>query len=88
MKQRIKVLGVHRVSFTNDDGDRVSGQQLFWGAPTKDPSWNGYEVAKVWFADDHPKAPAVSLLSSGDVLEAEFNRTGKQIYDFDLIEGE
>lgn len=73
----MKVLTVRDVSFTDDHGKNVSGQQLWLIAPTAEAGWNGWEVLKLWISDDSPLATVVSNLKHDDVVMVEFNRRGK-----------
>ncbi len=74
-----KVLTVRDLDFTDDQGRRVKGQQLWLLGPTKDPQWNGYEVLKVWIADGNPLETIVSQLRLDDNIQVTFDRRGKPL---------
>lgn len=73
----MKVLTVRTVSFVDDAGTRISGQQLWLVGPTAENGWNGWEVMKAWIADGSPLEVAVSELRHDDEVLVEFNRRGK-----------
>lgn len=74
----MKVLTVRDVSFKDDNGKQVSGQQLWVTAPIADPAWrDGFEILKIWIDDGSTLEPAVSDLKAGDLIMVEFNRRGK-----------
>lgn len=74
----MKVLTVRDVSFTDDSGREVSGQQLWLTAPIADSGWrHGFEVLKLWISDGSPLSDMVAILGPNDVVRIEFNRRGK-----------
>ena len=73
----MKVLTVRDVSFTDDRGKEVSGQQLWLIDPTNEAGWNGWEVLKLWIPDDSPLRQVVCDLKHDDMILVEFNRRGK-----------
>lgn len=74
----MKVLTVRDVSFTDDSGKQVSGQQLWLTAMIADPAWrDGFEVLKLWISNGSILEGIVSSLHSGDRIMVEFNRRGK-----------
>lgn len=73
----MKVLTVRDVSFKDDAGKLVSGQQLWLIGETTENGWNGWEVMKAWIPDGSPLENVVSELCHDDVVMVEFNRRGK-----------
>lgn len=73
----MKVLTVRDVSFKDDNGKQVSGQQLWLIGATAEDGWNGWEVLKLWIPDGNPLESIVSELKHDDDVLVEFNRRGK-----------
>lgn len=73
----MKVLTVRDVSFKDDAGKQVSGQQLWLIGETAEVGWNGWEVLKLWIPDGNPLEGIVADLKHDDVVLVEFNRRGK-----------
>lgn len=74
----MKVLTVREVSFKDDSGKNVSGQQLWLTAAINDPAWrDGFEILKLWIADGTRLETIVSTLKVNDVVMVQFNRRGK-----------
>ena len=48
-----KVLTVRDLDFKDERNKPVKGMQLWVIAPSDDPSWNGFEVCKIWVPDGH-----------------------------------
>lgn len=73
-----KVLSVKDVSFVDDRGKDVSGQQLWLLGQTQEPGWrDGYEVIKAWIPDGDPRENLVADLQLDDRVYVEFSRRGK-----------
>lgn len=80
--EKVKVLGVKKVNFTNDEtGEVVTGSQLWLGMETPDENWNGNEVFKVWFPEGHALKPSVDALQPYQDIEVRFDRRGKKILE-------
>lgn len=80
--EKCKVLGVKYVKFTNEEtGEAVTGTQLWLGADTPDPGWNGYEVFKAWFPTGHALKPLVDQLQHGQFVNVRFDRRGKKVLE-------
>lgn len=83
--QECKVLAIKKVDFVNqENGERVSGHQLYVSSDTRDPAWNGTEVIKCWVPAGSSMEPNLLVLSNGDSIMVEFNRRGKAVA-FDLV---
>ena len=72
-----EVLTVKDVDFLNDQKQHVAGMQLYVIGASVDPSWNGWEVSKIWIPDGSPLETLVSSLKRGDFVLATFDRRGK-----------
>lgn len=74
---KCKVLGIKSINFTNDEGQPVKGRQLWVCGPSDEPSWNGYEVMKIWHPAGDPHDGDLDLLIHDDTVTVDFNRRGK-----------
>lgn len=72
-----EVLSVRDIDFTNNDGQTISGAQLWVCSQTPDPGWNGWEVSKIWIPRDHGLYANVKVLEHGDKVNIVFNHRGK-----------
>lgn len=77
MGEIYEVLTVRDVKFTDDKNKQVSGMQIWCGAPSSDPNWNGYEVTKFWIPDGHRLEGIAVSLKRGDQIRIQFDRRGK-----------
>lgn len=74
-----KVLAIKHVSFTDDQGNYVEGDQLWLVGETKDPVWNGREVLKVWLPVGSEIAKILDEIDNDFMVIVEFNRRGKAL---------
>lgn len=72
-----EVLTVRDVSFIDDRNKQVTGMQIWCGASSSEPGWNGYEVTKFWIPDGHKLETIAASLKRGDVIRIQFDRRGK-----------
>lgn len=82
--EKVKVLGVKKVNFVNDDtGEVIAGSQLWLGAETPDEAWNGVEVFKIWVPDGHGLKAAVDALEPYQDIMIQLDRKGKKLMKLD-----
>lgn len=80
MNYKYKVLGINRLDFVTDDGNRINGAQLWVCAPTSAGNWvGGLEVFKLWIDAGNPLMPEVMALRHGDTISGECDRKGRPI---------
>lgn len=80
MKIECKVLGINRIDFTNDSGERINGYQIWIAGYTDAQNWSqGLEVMKSWIAVGSDREAIAQQLIPGDVVNVEFNRRGKPV---------
>lgn len=80
MNYHYKVLGVKRLDFTTDSGDRINGCQLWVLAPTSDSAWlGGMEVFKLWSEFGSALFDQVCALRTGDEISGECDRKGRPL---------
>lgn len=80
--EKVKVLGVKKVNFINDDtGEVIEGSQLWLGAETPDEAWNGNEVFKIWVPAGHGLKAAVDALEPYQDIQIKLDRRGKKLMD-------
>lgn len=78
MIEKHEVLTVRNISFTDDkSGRQISGKQIWLISPSSDPSWNGFEVFKVWVDANSSMITDAAQLRRGDFVQASFGRNGK-----------
>lgn len=80
MNYKYKVLGINRLDFVTDDGNRINGAQLWVCAPTSSPNWiGGIEVFKIWVDAGHRLYDTILQLRTGDTIFGECDRKGRPI---------
>lgn len=78
MNEKFEVLTIRDIKFTDKSTNReISGMQLWVTGQTDDPSWNGWEVLKIWVDSNSSMAPDVHQLRRGDHVQVSFGRNGK-----------
>lgn len=78
MNEKFEVLTIRDIKFKDKSTDReISGMQLWVTGQTDDPSWNGWEVLKIWIDSGSPLAVDVHQLRRGDHVQISFGRNGK-----------
>lgn len=78
MNDKYEVLTVRDISFNDEkSGRKVEGMQLWLLGQSSDPSWNGFEVFKIWINSGSNLAADVHQLRRGDHVQVSFGRNGK-----------
>ena len=67
----VRLLGIKPIEFTNDNGERISGNTIF--CAFKDETVDGLRTEK-WFLKEAVKLPECKI---NDNLEISFNMKGK-----------
>ena len=75
--KEFKVLTVRDLNFKDNNGNEVSGMQLWVDCPSEEHGWNGYEVIKIWVPAGSRHESLVASLKRDDRLHLTFNRFGK-----------
>lgn len=80
MNYKYKVLGINRLDFVTEEGQRVNGAQLWVCAPTSSASWvGGIEVFKIWIDVSNPMLDTILQLRTGDTIHGECDRKGRPL---------
>ena len=80
MNYKYKVLGINRLDFVTEEGQRVNGAQLWVCAPTSSSNWvGGIEVFKVWIDVSHQLFDTILQLRTGDTITGECDRKGRPL---------
>ena len=78
MNEKFEVLTVRDISFKDEKtGRQIEGMQLWITGESSDPSWNGWEVFKIWIDSKSNLAVDVHQLRRGDHIQVAFGRNGK-----------
>lgn len=78
MTEKFEVLTVRDVCFKDSNSDRqIKGSQVWLLGESQDPSWNGYEVFKIWVDASSGMIADVVQLRRGDHVQVCFGRNGK-----------
>lgn len=72
-----EVLTIRNLDFIDKDKKPVKGMQLWLLGETAEPSWNGYEVVKLWIREGHFLESSVNALVRGDRITVDFDRKGR-----------
>lgn len=80
MTSKFEVLTVRDISFKDQKSDRqIEGMQVWLTGQTDDPSWNGWEVFKIWIDANSRLAVDVRSLRRCDHVQVDFGRNGKPV---------
>ena len=78
MNEKFEVLTVRDIRFKDEkSGRQIEGMQLWVIGQSTDPSWNGWEVFKLWIDSNSNLAVDVHQLRRGDQVQIAFGRNGK-----------
>lgn len=78
MTSKFEVLTVRDISFKDEkSGRQIEGMQLWLTGQSDDPSWNGWEVFKLWIPSGSAMAADVHQLRRCDHVQVDFGRNGK-----------
>lgn len=79
MNYVFEVLTIRNLDFIDKDKKPVKGMQLWLLGETAEPSWNGYEVVKLWIRKGHFLESSVNALVRGDRITVDFDRKGRPV---------
>lgn len=78
MTERFEVLTVRDISFEDKKENRkIEGMQVWLLCESSDPSWNGWEVLKIWVDAKSSMAADAHQLRRGDHVQVSFGRNGR-----------